>query len=158
VGFSRKSDLSDYKGIFIHYDGSPENVIPSITFFIHLYGFTELVKLIKADHFTYRGWNEPIEVLNTQAMLEPYPEEADGTVTFADFARYDYQYIVKSQKTINVYKWGKFLKSFSLKMDWNKIEKKIFEYLFDSVPGKTFLRSEDAAIIYPKTQALGLAK
>jgi hypothetical protein len=130
VGFARKSDLSDYKGIYVHYDGYPRGVIPSIAYFIHFFGFSELVKQLKVDT-AFKGWHTPIEVLKTGKILEAFPTDKI-VVTRDDINQYDYAYVIKSPTTIHMYKHTKTpTEVFKLKLDWLQISKKMIDYLFD---------------------------
>jgi hypothetical protein len=153
IGFARKSDLSDYRGIYVHYDGYPRSVIPSIAYFIHLFGFSELVKQIKTDT-AFKGWYTPTEVLKNRKILEAFPTEKI-IVKRDDFNQYDYGYVIKSPATIHMYKHTKApTEIFKLKLNWSQIDRQMIDYLFDQESSS--VRPIDDLLIKPIELALNI--
>jgi hypothetical protein len=142
--------------MYIHYDGNPGNVVPTIALFIRLYGFSEFVKQIRFYMPTggTRALSAPTEMLNSKKIVTELYSDGE-TITGEYFGNLDYAYVVNSKDTIKIMHYSKHLKDYVIgKLNWTEIEKEIMTSLFDSETKS--LHPEDTLILKPIESKLGL--
>lgn len=129
IGFAQKKDLSDFYGIYVHYDGVPDHVVVSLAWAIKFGRFSEVVKYIRSGKpaSSLEDWEG---LLAGKPVFESLGEDSQPMVG-NDLFREDYGYVLSKDK-IEVYQGSdRAPKIYRFdKIDWQKVYQGLFGILF----------------------------